>query len=56
MVVKGKNRDTAWYAITDAEWPRIKVGMQRWLDADNFDLAGGQKRGLQELIAQARPG
>jgi hypothetical protein len=30
--------------------------MQRWLDADNFDLAGGQKRGLQELIAQARPG
>ena len=38
MVVKGQNRDTAWYAMTDDDWPRIKAGMERWLDPANFRL------------------
>ena len=37
MVVKGENRDTAWFAMTDDDWPRIKAGMERWLDPANFD-------------------
>jgi RimJ/RimL family protein N-acetyltransferase len=51
MVVKGKNRDTAWFAITDTDWPRIKAGMQAWLAAENFDGEGRQRRKLQELAA-----
>jgi len=54
MVVKGKNRDTAWYAITDAEWPRIKAGMDRWLDPANFAPGGRQKQKLQDLTGQDR--
>lgn len=33
MVVKGRNRDTAWYAMLDGEWPAVKANMERWLDA-----------------------
>jgi RimJ/RimL family protein N-acetyltransferase len=44
MVVKGKSRDTAWYAITDEEWPAIRVVFERWLDPGNFDSDGRQKR------------
>jgi RimJ/RimL family protein N-acetyltransferase len=51
MVVKGRNRDTAWYAITDQEWPRIGAGMRAWLDLENFDRDGRQRRALGELIA-----
>lgn len=46
MVVKGNNRDTAWYAMTDADWPRIKAGIERWLDPANFDADGKQKERL----------
>ena len=50
MVVKGKNRDTAWFAITDEEWPRIKAGMERWLEPENFDADGLQKTSLQAMM------
>jgi RimJ/RimL family protein N-acetyltransferase len=50
MVVKRKNRDTAWYAITDAEWPRLAAGMRRWLGPENFDRDGRQKRPLKEFL------
>jgi RimJ/RimL family protein N-acetyltransferase len=43
MVVKGRNRDTAWYAITDAGWPPVR---EAWLDPSNFDGAGVQRRPL----------
>lgn len=56
MVVKGKNRDTAWYAITDAEWLRVKAGMECWLEPENFNSAGRQKRRLQEAMEQSRFG
>lgn len=51
MVVKGVNRDTAWYAMTDDDWPKIRAGMERWLDPANFDAAGQQRKSLQEMIA-----
>lgn len=51
QVVKGRNRDTAWYAITDDEWPRVRDGFARWLDPGNFDEAGRQRARLEELRA-----
>ncbi|AYG67003.1 MULTISPECIES: GNAT family protein [unclassified Rhizobium] len=46
MVAKGQNRDTAWFAMTDADWPRLKAGYERWLAPENFDAAGQQKTKL----------
>jgi RimJ/RimL family protein N-acetyltransferase len=54
MVVKGRNRDTAWYAITDEEWPAVRAGFQAWLAPENFDQQGRQHRRLGGLIAEAR--
>jgi RimJ/RimL family protein N-acetyltransferase len=48
-VVKGRNRDTAWYSITDVEWPRCRSAFEAWLAADNFDDAGRQKRSLADI-------
>ena len=56
QVVKGRNRDTAWYAITDADWPAIRAGFQAWLASANLDPDGRQRRPLGELIAAARRG
>jgi len=47
MVVKGRNRDTAWFSILDSEWPRLRAGYQRWLQAGNFDASGQQISRLQ---------
>lgn len=49
-VDKGRNRDTAWYAIIDGEWPAIKQAMQQWLHPDNFAPDGQQRRKLRELM------
>ena len=46
MVAKGQNRDTAWFAMIDADWPRLKAGYERWLSPENFDEAGQQKSKL----------
>jgi RimJ/RimL family protein N-acetyltransferase/predicted ester cyclase len=54
MVVKGRNRDTAWYAMTDEEWPTVRAGFESWLDPGNFDPDGAQRRRLAELIGDAR--
>jgi RimJ/RimL family protein N-acetyltransferase len=48
-VDKGRNRDTAWYAMIDREWPAIDRAFQRWLDPSNFDAAGRQRTSLSEL-------
>jgi RimJ/RimL family protein N-acetyltransferase len=48
---KGRNRDTAWYAITDQDWPAIKSAFQTWLDPANFDETGQQRRSLKEIRA-----
>jgi RimJ/RimL family protein N-acetyltransferase len=52
MVVKGRNRDTAWYAIVDADWPAIRAGFEAWLDPSNFSSDGSQLAGLRSLIGQ----
>jgi len=49
LVVKGRNRDTAWFSIIDSEWPALKKAYEGWLHPDNFDRAGVQKRRLQEF-------
>lgn len=47
VVYKGRNRDTAWFAITDTEWPGIRDAFQRWLDPANFDELGRQHHALR---------
>jgi RimJ/RimL family protein N-acetyltransferase len=49
MIVKGRNRDTAWYAILDYEWPPLRAAFERWLDDANFDADGRQRARLAEL-------
>ena len=46
MVVKGTNRDTAWFAMTDQDWQELRPGYLAWLAPDNFDADGGQRRTL----------
>ena len=49
MVVKGRNRDTAWFSMLDGEWPGIRSAFQAWLAPENFDSQGKQRRSLREL-------
>lgn len=49
LVVKDKNRDTAWFSIIDSEWPKLKAAYEAWLDETNFDKNGQQVRSLNEL-------
>lgn len=49
MIVKGQNRDTAWFSIIDGEWPKCRDAFERWLSVDNFDGEGRQKRRLEEI-------
>jgi RimJ/RimL family protein N-acetyltransferase len=49
MIVKGQNRDTAWYSMLDSEWPARKAEFERWLDPANFDN-GKQKTPLGMLL------
>lgn len=51
LIVKGRNRDTAWFSIIDSEWPALRTAYEAWLDESNFDADGVQKQGLRELIA-----
>jgi len=53
MVVKGENRDTAWFAMLDHEWPARKQAFERWLAPENFDAAGQQRTSLTTLNAQS---
>jgi RimJ/RimL family protein N-acetyltransferase len=54
QIIKGRNRDTAWFSITDDEWPPIRGGFEAWLAPANFDGEARQKRSLRESIGQAR--
>jgi RimJ/RimL family protein N-acetyltransferase len=47
MIIKGQNRDTAWFSMLDGEWPRIRAEFERWLDPGNFDADGMQKTKLR---------
>jgi RimJ/RimL family protein N-acetyltransferase len=52
MVVKGANRDTAWFSIVDSEWPAVDAAFKAWLAPSNFDVEGRQRRGLAEMRAE----
>jgi len=51
MIVKGRNRDTAWFSMLDDEWPARQSGFRAWLSPDNFDADGRQIRPLRTLTA-----
>lgn len=53
---KNRNRDTAWYAIIDKDWPQIRAGYELWLNPDNFNPEGRQKRSLAEILAALQRG
>lgn len=50
-IVKGKNRDTAWFSVIDSEWPDLKQAYEAWLAPENFDANGQQIKKLEELRA-----
>lgn len=47
MVMKGRNRNTAWFSIIDREWPAVRAALEQWLDPSNFDGAGHQRQRLE---------
>jgi RimJ/RimL family protein N-acetyltransferase len=51
MIVKGRNRDTAWFAMLDNEWPGRRAAFERWLSPENFDDKGHQRESLSALNA-----
>lgn len=54
ILYRGRNRDTAWFSITDKEWPALKRAYEVWLAPENFDGAGKQRARLADLIAAER--
>jgi RimJ/RimL family protein N-acetyltransferase len=55
MVIKGRNRDTAWFAMLDHEWPAVRTGFERWLSPSNFDADGRQRTSLGALMPDRHP-
>lgn len=51
VAYKGRNRDTAWFSITDREWPALRAAHVRWLAPENFDAQGRQRVSLSALTA-----
>jgi RimJ/RimL family protein N-acetyltransferase len=56
MVIKGRNRDTAWYAMLDSEWPARKRVFEAWLAPENFDAGRRQRRTLASFAEDAATG
>ena len=56
VVYKGRNRDTAWYSITDQEWPALRAAYVKWLDPANFDDDGQQRTSLRALTTKSALG
>ena len=48
----GRNRDTAWFAVIDKDWPAVQAAHEAWLDASNFDEAGRQRQALSSLYGK----
>jgi len=49
IIYKGRNRDTAWYAMTDRDWPLVRAAFEHWLAPENFDPHGAQRRSLSDI-------
>ncbi len=47
LVYKGRNRDTAWFALTEKEWPAVRTAFETWLNPANFDAQGRQRKKLR---------
>lgn len=54
LVIKGRNRDTAWYSVIDGEWPGLRGAFEAWLSPGNFDAAGRQRGRLSDLTRPLR--
>ncbi|QGA15161.1 hypothetical protein EYB26_002817 [Talaromyces marneffei] len=52
MIIKGRNRDSAWFSLLDSEWVEggVEEGFERWLDGGNFDAQGRQKSRLEDCV------
>lgn len=53
LIVKGKNRDTAWFAMLNHDWAKLRPAYEAWLAPENFDAAGGQQRRLEAFRSDA---
>ncbi len=53
-IVKGRNRDTAWFAMTDGDWTCLRPAWETWLDPANFDAGGRQRQALGALTGPCR--
>jgi len=54
LVVKSRNRDTAWLAIIDQDWSSLQLAYETWLSSENFDREGRQKQSLRDLTRPTR--
>ena len=54
LISKGRNRDTAWFAVIDTEWPALSEAFAAWLAPANFDAAGRQRERLSDLTGLVR--
>ena len=55
MIIKGRNRDTAWFSMLDSEWPLRRANFERWLAPSNFYEAGGQVLSLSSMNSNVSP-
>ena len=55
MIIKGRSRDTAWFAMLDGEWPRVRRAFEEWLGPNNFTVEGQQIRRLSDLRRSFAP-
>jgi RimJ/RimL family protein N-acetyltransferase len=56
VVYKGRNRDTAWFAIIDSDWPPLRAAFETWLAPENFDADGQQRLSLTQIRAAQAAG
>lgn len=54
LIVKGRNRDTAWFSVIDSEWPTLSRAFTAWLAPANFDAGGRQRTSLSDLTRPLR--
>jgi RimJ/RimL family protein N-acetyltransferase len=54
MVIKGRNRDSAWFSVIDSEWPALREAYGAWLSPRNFDAKGNQRERLSDLTRLVR--
>jgi hypothetical protein len=56
MVIKDRNRDTAWFSIIDGEWPVVRAAFEAWLAPENFDGEGRQRKSLRHIREAIKAG